>query len=49
MENIGYYIFLLVAIIVGITIIKRIASCMIKSLVLVVLLAILAYAYFFLL
>lgn len=49
MDNVGYYIFLIVAIILGVTIIKKVASCLIKTLVLLVLLAIMAYIYFFVL
>lgn len=49
MDNVQYYIFLLVVIIVGVYIIKKVTSCMIKTCVLVILLAILAYAYLFLL
>lgn len=49
MENIQYYIFLLVVIIVGAYIIKKVSSCMIKTCILIVLLAILAYIYLFLL
>ena len=49
MSNIGYYIFVLVVIIVGVSLIKMIASCFLKSLVFIVLLAILSYVYFFLL
>ncbi len=48
MSNIGYYIFVLAVIIIGVALIKKIASCMVKTIVFIVLLAILAYAYFFL-
>ena len=46
MDNIGYYVFLLVAIIVAFLIVKRVASCLIRSVVLIVLAALLAYIYF---
>ena len=46
MDNTGYYIFLLVAIIVAFLIVKRVASCLIRSIVLIVLAAVLAYVYF---
>ena len=49
MENISYYVFLLVLIITGCAIIKKVASCMVKTVVFLVLLAILAFVYFFLL
>lgn len=49
MDNIGYYIFVLAVIIVGVALIKKIASCMVKTIVFLVLLAILAYVYFFIL
>jgi hypothetical protein len=45
MGNIGYYIFILVAIIVAFLIIKKVASCLIRSIVAIVLVAILAYIY----
>ena len=43
--NIGYYIFILVAIVVAFLIIKKVASCLIRSVVAVVLVAVLAYIY----
>lgn len=45
MGNIGYYIFILVAIIVAFYIIKKVASCLIRSIVTIVLVAILVYIY----
>lgn len=45
MGNIGYYIFILVAIIVAFLIIKKVASCLIRSIVAIVLVAVLAYVY----
>lgn len=47
MENIGYYIFCLVAIIVAIFIVKRVASCLIKSVLFAAILAVLALVYYF--
>lgn len=41
-----YYIFLLVAVIVAFLIVKRVASCLVRSIVLIVLVAVLAYVYF---
>jgi hypothetical protein len=45
MGNIGYYIFILVAIIVAFLIIKKVASCLIRSIVAIILVAVLAYVY----
>ena len=45
MGNIGYYIFILVAIIVAFLIIKEVASCLIRSIVAIILVAVLAYVY----
>jgi hypothetical protein len=45
MGNIGYYIFILVAIIVAFLIVKKVTSCLIRSVVAVVLVAVLAYIY----
>ena len=46
MENIGYYIFILVAIIVAFLIIKKVTTCLVKSIVGIVLLAVIAYVYY---
>lgn len=46
MESIGYYIFCIIAIIVGFLIIKKIAGCMIKTLVGFVIAAVLAAVYY---
>ena len=49
MGNIGYYIFVLVALMVAFIVVKKVASCMIKSVVLLVLfvaLAVIYYLYF---
>lgn len=45
MDNIGYYIFLLVAVIVAFLIVKKVASCLIRSIVLIVLAALMGYIY----
>jgi hypothetical protein len=45
MENIGYYLFILAAIIVAFLIIKRVVSCLVRSVVLIVLAALLGYVY----
>ena len=49
MGNIGYYIFVLVALMVAFLVVKKVASCMIKTVVLlamVVALAAIYYLYF---
>ena len=46
MENIGYYIFVLVALIVAFLVVKRVASCMIKSVILLALVVALAAIYY---
>ena len=49
MGNIGYYIFVLVALMVAFLVVKKVASCMIKTVVLlamVVALAVIYYMYF---
>ena len=45
MDNIGYYIFLLVAVIVAFLIVKKVASCLIRSIVLIVLAGVIGYIY----
>jgi hypothetical protein len=45
MDNIGYYIFLLVAVIVAFLIVKKVASCLIRSIVLIVLAVVIGYIY----
>ena len=46
-NNIGYYLFALAVIIVTFLIVKRVASCLIKSIVTLVLVAVLAFIYFY--
>lgn len=45
MQNIGYYIFILVTVIVAFLVVKKVTSCLIKSVVAIVLVAVLAYIY----
>lgn len=45
--SLGYYIFVLSAIIVGFLLVKRVASCLIKSIVLLVLVVVLVIIYFY--
>ena len=47
MENIGYYAAMLAAIIISFLIIKRVVSCMIRTVVTLVLIAVLVYIYYF--
>lgn len=49
MSNFGYYIFLLAAIILVFVLIKKVASCMVKTVIFLVLLAAMAYIYFYVL
>lgn len=46
MTNVGYYIFVLVAIIVAFLVIKKVASCLIKSAVLIAMIIALAVIYY---
>lgn len=45
MEDFGYYVFALVVLIVGFMIVKKVATCMIKAIVGIIVLAILAGIY----
>lgn len=47
MESFGYYVFVLVAVIVGIIVFKKVATCLVKAIVLLLLLAALAGVYYF--
>ncbi len=42
-----YYIYILIAIIVGIVIIKKVTSCLLKSVFIIAIMAALAFIYFF--
>lgn len=46
MTNFGYYIACLIVIIIGIFIVKKVVSCMIRTIVGLIVVAILAYVYF---
>lgn len=46
MENFLYYIFCIVAFIVAVFVMKKVASCMIKSVIFVIIIGILAVVYF---
>lgn len=41
-----YYVFVLIAIVVGFLVVKKVASCLVKSIVLVLLVAALFFLYF---
>ncbi len=45
MDNFGYYVFALVVLIVGFLIVKKVATCMIKAVVAIIVLAVLAGIY----
>ena len=47
MGTLGYYIALLVAIIIGVILIKRVVSCFFRTIVTIVLIAIFAYIYYY--
>jgi len=49
MSNFGYYIFLLAVIILVFVLIKKVASCMVRTVIFLVLLAAMAYIYFYVL
>ena len=46
MDNIGYYLFMLAVIVVGFIVVRKVASCMIKSVALLVAIAALAAIYY---
>ncbi len=46
MDNFGYYIFALIVLIVGFLIVKKVATCMIKAVVGIIVIAVLAAIYF---
>ena len=46
MENVGYYIFVLVAIIVAFLVIKKVASCLIETAILIAMVVALAAIYY---
>ncbi len=46
MDNFGYYVFALVVLVVGFLIVKKVATCMIKAVVGIIVIAVLAAIYF---
>ena len=48
MSNAGFYIFAVIAVIVAVFLIKHVVTCLMRSIVFLVLLAVLAVAYYFL-
>ena len=48
MSNLGFYIFALVAIVIGGFILKHVVTCLMRTIVIVVLLIVLAVVYYFL-
>lgn len=46
MENLSYYIFCIVALIVGVFIIKKVAGCLIRTVIFAVIVAALAVVYY---
>lgn len=46
MENFSYYIFCIIALIVGVFIIKKVAGCLIKTIIFAVIIAALAIIYY---
>lgn len=48
MENAGFYIFAVVAVIIAALVLKHVVTCLMRTLVVVVLVIVLAFAYYFL-
>ena len=46
MENFGYYIFCIIALIVGIFIFKKVAGCLMRTIFFIIILAFLATGYY---
>lgn len=46
MENFGYYIFCIIALIVGIFVIKKVAGCLMKTIFFIIIIAVLAACYY---
>lgn len=44
-SSLSFYVFCIIALIIGVAVVKKVASCLIKTVVLVVLLGIAAYLY----
>jgi len=45
-NNLGFYLLALLAVIIGVTVIKKVASCLVRTVVLLVLMAALAALYY---
>ena len=45
-SSFGYYIFILLAVVVGVLVIKKVASCLIRTVVTLALVLLLVYVYF---
>ncbi|SET07881.1 hypothetical protein [Prevotella sp. kh1p2] len=45
MSNLSYFIFILIAVFVGVVVVKKIASCLIRSVILLLIIAALVYVY----
>lgn len=46
MENFGFYVFCIIALLVAFLLVKKIAGCMIKTVIMAVVVAVLAAVYF---
>ena len=46
MENFGYYIFCIIALIVGIFVIKKVAGCLMKTIFFIIIIAVLVACYY---
>ena len=47
MENFGYYIFCIIAFVVAFLLVKKVAGCMIKTVIMAIVIALLAAIYYF--
>ncbi|MFC2765907.1 MAG: sulfate transporter [Prevotella sp.] len=45
-HNLAYYIFVLIAVVVGFFVVKKVASCLIKTLILMLIVGALLFVYF---
>ncbi len=48
MNNVSFYVFVLIAIVIGVLLLKRVVSCLLRSVVIIALLAAIAVAYYLL-
>lgn len=46
MENFAYYVFCIIALIVGVFVVKKVAGCLIRTVILAVIIAALAVVYY---